>query len=199
MLHAGRTVSHTITSLDVPRWIDPRRDAELRCAYTRQPRDPPLHSVKWYRAAHEIFRYTPQEVRHCAAPTRASRATRRFTPSSGTAPRTRYSATHHRRYVTALRLHAPAARPAASLRQVVPRCARDIPLHATGGTSLRCAYTRQPRDPPLHSVKWYRAAHEIFRYTPQESWMIHTCPVVFLHTTIVLSIDALCSEVPYPE
>ncbi|KAJ0177497.1 hypothetical protein K1T71_007506 [Dendrolimus kikuchii] len=59
---AARTVSHTITQLDVPRWADPRREAELRCQYTRNPKDPPLHSVKWYRDTDEIFRYTPQEL-----------------------------------------------------------------------------------------------------------------------------------------
>ncbi|XP_053607741.1 uncharacterized protein LOC128673721 [Plodia interpunctella] len=57
----ARSVSHTITLLDVPLWVDPRRDAELRCQYIRQAQDPPLHSVKWYRDTAEIFRYTPQE------------------------------------------------------------------------------------------------------------------------------------------
>ncbi|KAJ2939812.1 hypothetical protein O0L34_g18006 [Tuta absoluta] len=46
----------------MPRWADPRRDIELRCAYERHEYDPPLHSVKWYRDMHEIFRYTPQEL-----------------------------------------------------------------------------------------------------------------------------------------
>ncbi|XP_068631951.1 uncharacterized protein [Battus philenor] len=57
----ARSVSHTITMLEVPLWADPRKEAELRCMYTRQPHDPPLHSVKWYRETDEIFRYTPQE------------------------------------------------------------------------------------------------------------------------------------------
>ncbi|XP_072931520.1 uncharacterized protein [Epargyreus clarus] len=57
----ARSVCHTITSLEVPRWADPRVEAELRCQYARQPHDPPLHSVKWYEGKHEIFRYTPQE------------------------------------------------------------------------------------------------------------------------------------------
>ncbi|XP_045497360.1 uncharacterized protein LOC123695529 [Colias croceus] len=57
----ARTMCHTITLLDVPRWADPRIDADLRCQYARQPGDPSLHSVKWYRGKHEIFRYTPQE------------------------------------------------------------------------------------------------------------------------------------------
>ncbi|XP_049869574.1 uncharacterized protein LOC126369263 [Pectinophora gossypiella] len=57
----ARSVSHTITSLELPQWADPRRDAELRCSYERHVHDPPLHSVKWYRGTHEIFRYTPQE------------------------------------------------------------------------------------------------------------------------------------------
>ncbi|CAG5033129.1 unnamed protein product [Parnassius apollo] len=56
-----RSVSHTITLLEVPLWADPRKEAELRCHYMRQPQDPALHSVKWYRDTHEIFRYTPQE------------------------------------------------------------------------------------------------------------------------------------------
>ncbi|XP_075973604.1 uncharacterized protein LOC142974919 [Anticarsia gemmatalis] len=58
----SRSVSHTITSLEVPLYADPRREAELRCQYMRQQHDPPLHSVKWYREMHEIFRYTPQEL-----------------------------------------------------------------------------------------------------------------------------------------
>ncbi|XP_063898555.1 uncharacterized protein LOC110378484 [Helicoverpa armigera] len=58
----ARSVSHTITSLEVPLWADPRREAELRCQYMRQQHEPPLHSVKWYRDMHEIFRYTPQEL-----------------------------------------------------------------------------------------------------------------------------------------
>ncbi|KPJ03687.1 hypothetical protein RR46_04299 [Papilio xuthus] len=58
----ARSVPHTITLLEVPLWADPRREAELRCHYARQPRDPPLHSVKWYRDNNEIFRYTPQEL-----------------------------------------------------------------------------------------------------------------------------------------
>ncbi|XP_063534365.1 uncharacterized protein LOC134744476 [Cydia strobilella] len=57
----ARTVSHTITSLEVPRWTDPSKEADLRCQYTRQRNDPALHSVKWYRGTHEIFRYTPHE------------------------------------------------------------------------------------------------------------------------------------------
>ncbi|KAF9817888.1 hypothetical protein SFRURICE_003294 [Spodoptera frugiperda] len=61
-----RSVSHTITTLEVPLWADPRREAELRCQYMRQQHEPPLHSVKWYRDMHEIFRYTPQEVSTCA-------------------------------------------------------------------------------------------------------------------------------------
>ncbi|XP_046960051.1 uncharacterized protein LOC124530097 [Vanessa cardui] len=60
-LFIARSVCHTITFLDVPRWADPRIEAELRCHYAKQPLDPPLHSVKWYRGTHEIFRYTPQE------------------------------------------------------------------------------------------------------------------------------------------
>ncbi|KAJ8728439.1 hypothetical protein PYW08_016824 [Mythimna loreyi] len=56
----ARSVSHTITTLEVPLWADPRREAELRCQYMRQQHDPPLHSVKWYRDLDEIFRYTPQ-------------------------------------------------------------------------------------------------------------------------------------------
>ncbi|XP_028036978.1 uncharacterized protein LOC114248060 [Bombyx mandarina] len=58
----AHSVSHTITLLDVPRWTDPKKEAELRCQYARQPLDPPLHSVKWYKDTHEIFRYTPQEL-----------------------------------------------------------------------------------------------------------------------------------------
>ncbi|XP_013146799.1 PREDICTED: uncharacterized protein LOC106109743 [Papilio polytes] len=61
-MFVARSVSHTITLLEVPLWADPRREAELRCHYARQPRDPPLHSVKWYRDNNEIFRYTPQEL-----------------------------------------------------------------------------------------------------------------------------------------
>ncbi|CAH3909642.1 uncharacterized protein LOC123708583 [Pieris brassicae] len=60
-MFVARTMCHTITQLDVPRWADPRIDAELRCQYMRQPDDPALHSVKWYRGKHEIFRYTFQE------------------------------------------------------------------------------------------------------------------------------------------
>ncbi|GBP61530.1 hypothetical protein EVAR_44001_1 [Eumeta japonica] len=59
---AGACAGHTITSLWVPRWAEPGRAAELRCQYARQPRDPPLHSVKWYRNNDEIFRYTPHEM-----------------------------------------------------------------------------------------------------------------------------------------
>ncbi|XP_059051512.1 uncharacterized protein LOC131846265 [Achroia grisella] len=58
---SARSVSHSITFLEVPQWVDPRREAELRCQYMRQAQDPPLHSVKWYRDMNEIFRYTPQE------------------------------------------------------------------------------------------------------------------------------------------
>ncbi|OWR41385.1 putative beat protein [Danaus plexippus plexippus] len=58
----AHTLCHTITKLDVPRWADPRIEAQLRCHYTKQPMDPALHSVKWYRGSHEIFRYTPQEI-----------------------------------------------------------------------------------------------------------------------------------------
>ncbi|CAG9133313.1 unnamed protein product [Plutella xylostella] len=57
----SQSFSHTITSLDAPLFADPGRAAELRCQYTKLPHDPPLHSVKWYRDNHEIFRYTPQE------------------------------------------------------------------------------------------------------------------------------------------
>ncbi|CAH0723087.1 unnamed protein product, partial [Brenthis ino] len=57
----AHSVCHTITLLDVPRWNDPRIEAVLRCHYAKQSLDPPLHSVKWYRGTHEIFRYTPQE------------------------------------------------------------------------------------------------------------------------------------------
>lgn len=60
----ARSVSHTITTLEVPLYADPRRDAELRCHYTKQQHDPALHSVKWYRDMHEIFRYTLQEVNY---------------------------------------------------------------------------------------------------------------------------------------
>ncbi|RVE50005.1 hypothetical protein evm_005358 [Chilo suppressalis] len=60
-MFVARSAPHLITSLDVPRYADPRREAELSCHYARQPQDPPLHSVKWYRDMHEIFRYTPQE------------------------------------------------------------------------------------------------------------------------------------------
>ncbi|XP_041978428.1 uncharacterized protein LOC121732566 [Aricia agestis] len=55
------SVCHTITLLDVPRWADPRRPAQLQCHYTRRPNDAVLHSVKWYRDTDEIFRYTSQQ------------------------------------------------------------------------------------------------------------------------------------------
>ncbi|XP_063618955.1 uncharacterized protein LOC134791744 [Cydia splendana] len=51
--------AHNITLLEVPRYGDPRRDANLVCHYMNEKGDPPLHSVKWYRDNNEIFRYTP--------------------------------------------------------------------------------------------------------------------------------------------
>ncbi|XP_052750509.1 uncharacterized protein LOC113522296 [Galleria mellonella] len=51
--------AHNITFLEVPRYGDPYRDANLNCHYINEKDDPDLHSVKWYRGNHEIFRYTP--------------------------------------------------------------------------------------------------------------------------------------------
>lgn len=48
---------HEITQLKVPLYADPRRAAELSCHF--QMDDQKLHSVKWYRNMHEIFRYNP--------------------------------------------------------------------------------------------------------------------------------------------
>lgn len=53
--------AHNITSLDVPRYGDPHREANLVCHYVNDKNDPALHSVKWYRGAHEIFRFTPEQ------------------------------------------------------------------------------------------------------------------------------------------
>ncbi|KAL4714900.1 hypothetical protein ACJJTC_014271 [Scirpophaga incertulas] len=54
--------AHNITSLDVPRYGDPHREANLVCYYVNEKNDPPLHSVKWYRGTHEIFRFTPEQL-----------------------------------------------------------------------------------------------------------------------------------------
>ncbi|KAJ0177470.1 hypothetical protein K1T71_007479 [Dendrolimus kikuchii] len=51
--------AHNITFLDVPRYGDPAREANLVCHYVNAKDDPPLHSVKWYRGSDEIFRFTP--------------------------------------------------------------------------------------------------------------------------------------------
>ncbi|XP_013199535.2 uncharacterized protein LOC106142354 [Amyelois transitella] len=51
--------AHNITFLEVPKYGDPRRDVNLNCHYVNEKDDPDLHSVKWYRGNHEIFRYTP--------------------------------------------------------------------------------------------------------------------------------------------
>ncbi|KAG6460658.1 uncharacterized protein LOC115450371 [Manduca sexta] len=51
--------AHNITFLEVPRYGDPHREANLVCHYVNEKDDPPLHSVKWYRGRDEIFRYTP--------------------------------------------------------------------------------------------------------------------------------------------
>lgn len=51
--------AHEITQLKVPLYADPRRAAELSCHF--QMDDQSLHSVKWYRDMHEIFRYRPSQ------------------------------------------------------------------------------------------------------------------------------------------
>ncbi|XP_012546252.2 uncharacterized protein LOC105841696 [Bombyx mori] len=51
--------AHNITLLEVPRYGDPYREANLKCHYANDKGDPPLHSVKWYRGNNEIFRYSP--------------------------------------------------------------------------------------------------------------------------------------------
>ncbi|XP_038211931.1 uncharacterized protein LOC119832339 [Zerene cesonia] len=51
--------AHKITQLKVPLYADPRRAAELSCHF--QMDDQKLHSVKWYRDMHEIFRYNPSQ------------------------------------------------------------------------------------------------------------------------------------------
>ncbi|XP_047994839.1 uncharacterized protein LOC125233041 [Leguminivora glycinivorella] len=50
---------HEITQLQVPLHADPRRAAELRCVFRMAGQR--LHSVKWYRDLHEIFRYNPSQ------------------------------------------------------------------------------------------------------------------------------------------
>ncbi|XP_063825168.1 uncharacterized protein LOC135074727 isoform X1 [Ostrinia nubilalis] len=54
--------AHNITSLDVPRYGDPQKEARLVCHYVSERDDPALHSVKWYRGNHEIFRFTPEQT-----------------------------------------------------------------------------------------------------------------------------------------
>ncbi|KAI8436042.1 hypothetical protein MSG28_004169 [Choristoneura fumiferana] len=56
---AAITSAHEITQLKVPLYADPRRAAELSCHF--QMDDQKLHSVKWYRDLHEIFRYNPSQ------------------------------------------------------------------------------------------------------------------------------------------
>ncbi|CAK1547245.1 unnamed protein product [Leptosia nina] len=51
--------AHKITQLKVPLYADPRRAAELSCHF--QMDEQRLHSVKWYRDMHEIFRYNPSQ------------------------------------------------------------------------------------------------------------------------------------------
>ncbi|XP_045516109.1 uncharacterized protein LOC123709058 [Pieris brassicae] len=51
--------AYKITQLKVPLYADPRRAAELSCHF--QMDDQKLHSVKWYRDMHEIFRYNPSQ------------------------------------------------------------------------------------------------------------------------------------------
>ncbi|XP_068631935.1 uncharacterized protein [Battus philenor] len=51
--------AHKITQLKVPLYADPRRAAELSCHFEMD--DQKLHSVKWYRDTHEIFRYNPSQ------------------------------------------------------------------------------------------------------------------------------------------
>ncbi|XP_061713643.1 uncharacterized protein LOC133522335 [Cydia pomonella] len=53
------TAGHEITQLKVPLHADPRRAAELSCHFRMD--DQKLHSVKWYRDLHEIFRYNPSQ------------------------------------------------------------------------------------------------------------------------------------------
>ncbi|RVE42517.1 hypothetical protein evm_012825 [Chilo suppressalis] len=53
--------AHNITFLDVPRYGDPHREANLVCHYVNDKNDPELHSVKWYRGSNEIFRFTPEQ------------------------------------------------------------------------------------------------------------------------------------------
>ncbi|CAH2037354.1 unnamed protein product, partial [Iphiclides podalirius] len=53
------TSAHKITQLKVPLYADPRRAAELSCHFEMD--DQKLHSVKWYRDTHEIFRYNPSQ------------------------------------------------------------------------------------------------------------------------------------------
>ncbi|XP_063533643.1 uncharacterized protein LOC134743943 [Cydia strobilella] len=53
------TSGHEITQLKVPLHADPRRAAELSCHFHMD--DQKLHSVKWYRDLHEIFRYNPSQ------------------------------------------------------------------------------------------------------------------------------------------
>ncbi|XP_047507596.1 uncharacterized protein LOC125051375 [Pieris napi] len=53
------TSAYKITQLKVPLYADPRRAAELSCHF--QMDDQKLHSVKWYRDMHEIFRYNPSQ------------------------------------------------------------------------------------------------------------------------------------------
>ncbi|KAL0841592.1 hypothetical protein ABMA28_015251 [Loxostege sticticalis] len=60
--HMLIATAHNITSLDVPRYGDPHKDARLVCHYVNDRDDPPLHSVKWYRGNHEIFRFTPEQT-----------------------------------------------------------------------------------------------------------------------------------------
>ncbi|XP_063618667.1 uncharacterized protein LOC134791548 [Cydia splendana] len=53
------TSGHEITQLKVPLHADPRRAAELSCHFHMDGQK--LHSVKWYRDLHEIFRYNPSQ------------------------------------------------------------------------------------------------------------------------------------------
>lgn len=56
------TSARAIVQLKVPLYADPRRAAELSCDFKIENEN--IHSVKFYRDTHEIFRFIPaQEVR----------------------------------------------------------------------------------------------------------------------------------------